>query len=152
MTLTAIPRAALILGLAGLMPFVWAALLSLGLLSVTNWPLPPVLKGDGALIMIRYGGIILPFMSGVLWGFATKADGPRAIAAYALSVLPALWWFFLPGSGVSSALLNLATGFIGLLILDFAYQSWRLAPSWWMSLRVLLTAIVLICLSIGIWA
>ncbi len=152
MNITAIPRAALLLGLAGLIPFFWAALLTLGLLDATNWPLPPVLKGDGQLIMIRYGGIILPFMSGVLWGFATKANGPQAVAAYALSVLPALWWFFLPGSGVSSALLNLATGFIGLLILDFAYQNWRLAPPWWMSLRILLTAVVLICLSIGIWA
>lgn len=152
MMMSAIPRAALLLGLAGLIPFLWAALLSLGALDVTNWPLPPALKGDGRLIMIRYGGIILPFMSGVLWGFATKADGPQAVAAYALSVLPALWWFFLPGSGVSSALVNLATGFIGLLILDFAYHTWRLAPTWWMSLRVLLTAVVLLCLAIGIWS
>jgi SAM-dependent methyltransferase len=33
------------------------------------------------------------------------------------SVLPALWWFFMPGTGVTSALTNLATGFIGLFTL-----------------------------------
>jgi hypothetical protein len=150
MSMSHIPRAALILGLAGLLPFLWAALLILGLVSSSTLPLPSALTGDGKLIMIRYGGIILPFMLGVLWGFATKATGAQAIAAYTLSVLPALWWFFAPGSGMSSALINLATGFVGLLILDYAYHSWRLAPPWWMHLRILLTIIVLACLMIGI--
>lgn len=151
MDITRIPLSALVLGLAGLIPFLWAALLALGLLNAANIPLPPVLTGDGKLIMIRYGGIILPFMSGVLWGFATKASGPQAAVAYALSALPALWWFLMPGTGVMSALINLATGFVGLLILDFTYQRWGLAPKWWMTLRIILTTTVLLCLSIGIW-
>jgi hypothetical protein len=147
-----IPTPALALGLAGLIPFLWAALLCLGLLDPTDLPLPPALKGDGRLIMIRYGGIILPFMSGVLWGFATKANGPQAFAAYSLSVLPALWWFFLPGSGLSSALINLTSGYIGLLVLDFAFQRWGLAPPWWIALRIILTAGVILCLTIGMWS
>jgi hypothetical protein len=151
MILTSIPPAALLLGLAGLVPFLWAALLVLGLPGLVHIPLPPALTGDGTLIMIRYGGIILPFMSGVLWGFATRATGTQAIAAYALSVLPALWWFFAPGSGVNGALINLATGFLGLLLLDYAYQRWGLAPDWWMSLRITLTTLVIVCLGIGIW-
>lgn len=146
-----IPPAAALLGLAGLIPFVWAAMLVLGLGTRAADALPAVLSGEGRLIMIRYGGIILPFMSGVLWGFATKSSGPEAIAAYGLSVLPALWWFFAPGGGVTSALINLATGFAGLLLLDYAYQLWGLAPAWWLRLRIPLTAIVLICLSIGIF-
>lgn len=86
-----IPAVALLLGLAGLIPFIWAALLVLDLFAVPDWPIPQVLLGEGRLIMIRYGGIILPFMSGVLFGFATNARGVQSVAAYALSVLPALW-------------------------------------------------------------
>ncbi|WP_370400099.1 DUF3429 domain-containing protein [Sulfitobacter sp. JB4-11] len=146
-----IPAPALLLGIAGLTPFVWAALLILGLSGGQEANLPPVLSGDGRLIMIRYGGIILPFMSGVLWGFATTATGGRAIAAYGLSVLPALWWFFMPGTGPVSALTNLATGFLAVLILDFFFQRWGLTPAWWMTLRIQLTVMVLACLAIGIW-
>lgn len=146
-----IPYSAFLLGTAGLIPFIWAALLILGLGNRAAPILPAVLTGEGRLIMIRYGGIILPFMSGVLWGFATKAHGAKAMMAYSLSVLPALWWFFMPGAGVTSALINLGTGFIGLLLLDYTYQTWGLAPSWWMRLRVFLTLIVLACLCIGIF-
>lgn len=145
-----IPPAALLLGLAGLIPFIWAALLTLETFPAQSLPLPAVLSGNGKLIMIRYGGIILPFMAGVLWGFATNASGQQAVAAYSLSVLPALWWFFMPGTGVTSALINLATGFAGLLLLDYAFQRWGLAPSWWLSLRLQLTAVVLACIGIGI--
>ena len=146
-----IPASALLLGLAGLIPFLWAALLVLDLFIVPDWSFPQVLQGDGRLLMIRYGGIILPFMSGVLYGFATNARGLQAVAAYSLSVLPAVWWFFMPGLGVTSALTNLCTGFIGLLLLDFAFNRWGLTPSWWIALRVQLTVIVVICLCIGIF-
>lgn len=155
---TRIPAAALLLSLAGLAPFIWAALLVIDIWEVeTAWipdflRLPQVLEGDGRLIMLRYGGIILPFMSGVLWGFATNAAGWRAGAAFGLSVIPALWWFFMPGLGVQSALINLAIGFLALLILDYMFQRWELAPPWWMSLRIQLTVVVLICLAVGVWA
>lgn len=146
-----IPPAAFLLGYAGLIPFLWGALLVLGFSSPGTWPIPDVLQGDGKLIMIRYGGIILPFMSGVLWGFATNARGAQAYAAYALSVLPALWWFFMPGTGASSALINLASGYLGLLLLDYAFYRWDLTPSWWMSLRIQLTSVVILCLIVGIF-
>ena len=152
--MTRIPPAALLLGLAGLIPFFWAALLVLELfpgLTLTEH-LPAPLTGDGRLIMVRYGGIILPFMAGVLWGFATRAETPMmTTAAFTLSVLPALWWFFMPGTGVISALTNLATGFIGVLLLDYAFHRWGLTPRWWIALRVQLTTVVVICLAIGIF-
>jgi hypothetical protein len=146
-----IPSSAFALGFAGLIPFIWGALMSLGYFNSANGNAALALPGDGPLLLVRYGGIILPFMSGVLWGFATNASGPRAFAAYGLSIVPALWWFFAPGTDAPSALINLMTGFGGLLILDFAYQRWGLAPNWWMTLRVPLTVIVLICLGIGAW-
>lgn len=145
-----IPKAALWLGLAGLLPFVWGALLVQGLSPSAEWRLPTALTGDGRVVMLGYGGIILSFMAGVLWGFATKAQGPRAPLAYALSVLPALWWFLAPPASHSAALINLVVGFLGLLALDYVFAKWALTPPWWMALRVLLTAIVVVCLLIGV--
>ncbi|MGR3466668.1 MAG: DUF3429 domain-containing protein, partial [Shimia sp.] len=68
---------------------------------------------------------------------------------YALSTLPALWAFFMVGGGVTAAALALCAGFIGLLGLDYLFSHKGLTPGWWMSLRVLLTALVVICLSLG---
>jgi hypothetical protein len=146
-----IPRAPLLLGLAGLIPFVWGAL------TVLNQPLATWAAANlggrfvGPYIQLFYGAVILSFMSGILWGFATKATGAQAGTGYALSVIPALWAFFMTGGGPVGAGLNLMFGFGGLLILDFAFWRWGLAPEWWMKLRVLLTAIVLASLATGVF-
>ncbi len=84
-------------------------------------------------------------------GYATKAEGSQAATGYALSVIPALWAFFMTGGGPVSAGTNLIFGFAGLLILDYAFSSWRLTPDWWMPLRILLTVIVIICLAVGVF-
>ncbi|PUB14822.1 DUF3429 domain-containing protein [Yoonia sediminilitoris] len=143
--MTAIPRSALILGLAGLLPFLWGALTvlvpSLGAWGQIN------LGGRfiGPYVQLFYGAVILSFMSGVLWGFATKATGRIATAGYVLSVIPALWAFFMTGGGPVTAATNLIVGFLALLLLDWHFWRLKLAPPWWMHLRVLLTTIV--CLS-----
>lgn len=141
-----IPRAPLLLGLAGLIPFIWGA--------ASNHFDPLALWGArwlgprfiGPYIQLFYGSIILAFMSGVLWGFATKAAHRQAATGYALSVIPALWAFFMTGGGPTSASTNLIFGFAGLLILDYYFWAWGLAPRWWMSLRILLSGIVIACL------
>ncbi len=146
-----VPIAPLVLGLAGLIPFVWGALTYL-VPSLADWggqALGP--RFVGPYVQLFYGSVILSFMSGVLWGFATKTTGGKAATGYALSVLPALWAFFMTGGGPVSAGTNLIFGFAGLLILDYAFHSWGLTPEWWMRLRVLLTAIVIACLSVGVF-
>ena len=146
-----IPRAPLILGLAGLLPFLWGALTvlvpDLGLWTAQT--LGP--RFAGPYVMLFYGAVILSFMSGVLWGFATKAEGSRAATGYALSVIPALWAFFMTGGGPVSAGMNLIWGFLGLLLLDMMFSLWRLTPSWWVKLRLLLTSVVVLCLSVGVF-
>ena len=149
--MTRIPPAALILGFLGLVPFVWGALMVLQLFEGLNGQMPAALGGDGRMVMLRYGGIILPFLSGALWGFASTATGSRAAIGFTLSVIPALWWFFMPGTGPNSALINLAIGFVALLLLDYAFHRWGLAPAWWMALRIQLTIVVLACIAIGIF-
>lgn len=146
-----IPFAPLILGLAGLIPFVWGALTYL-VEPLAQWgtqSLGP--RFVGPYVQLFYGSVILSFMSGVLWGFSTKADGARAATGYVLSVIPALWAFFMTGGGPTTAGLNLIFGFLGLLILDFAFSVWGLTPRWWISLRLLLTTIVVLCLSVGVF-
>ncbi|SEK44094.1 Protein of unknown function [Roseovarius nanhaiticus] len=150
--MTAIPRSALILGLAGLIPFIWGALTVLNP-ELGAWTIRAIgPRFAGPYVMLFYGAIILSFMSGVLWGFSTRLEGAQATTGYALSVIPALWAFFTTGGGPSSAGISLMAGFTGLLALDWLFWRYGAAPGWWMQLRVLLTAIVLTCLAIGVFA
>jgi len=138
-----IPRSALLLGLAGLLPFFWGAL-TLLMPALSDWSSARL--GDrmtGATLMIVYGLIILSFMSGVLWGFAAQAPRRQAALGYALSVLPALWAFFSTGGGPVQTASNLCIGFGLLLLLDVFFWRLGLAPRWWMHLRVGLTLAVL---------
>ncbi|MGP6086964.1 DUF3429 domain-containing protein [Antarctobacter jejuensis] len=143
-----IPRAALLLGLAGVLPFAWGALTIL-VPGLQDWGLAHIgPRFVGPYVGLFYGAVILSFMSGVLWGFATKAESNRAATGYALSTLPALWAFFTTGGGESRAAINLIFGFLALLLLDYAFARWGLAPAWWLRLRVLLTTLVVACLAV----
>lgn len=138
-----IPRAALVLGLAGLVPFGWSVL-TVMLPGLADWSVA-VLGGrfTGPYVGLAYGTVILAFMSGVLWGFAARSDGAAAATGYALSVVPALWAFFMVGGGPVSAAINLMAGFAGLLALDWHFWRLGLAPAWWMRLRIGLTGAVI---------
>nr|WP_025063524.1 DUF3429 domain-containing protein [Sulfitobacter guttiformis] len=151
-----IPRAPLLLGLAGLIPFVAGACIATGAMNGLLTAAPDegflfVPQSDGVSLLVLYGTIILSFMSGVLWGFATKTQGPRAILGYVLSVLPAIWALLTAGQSPADRLVYLGAGFAALLLLDFYFYRLELAPPWWMRLRFLLTGIVLVCLTIGRW-
>jgi hypothetical protein len=142
---TRIPRAPLLLGLAGVLPFAWGALTELlPVLGDWSWAaLGP--RVTGRTLLLLYGTVILSFMSGVVWGFATRAEGRQAAVLYALSTVPALWAV---AFGYSALLL--ALGFLALLVLDRHAQASGLAPPWWMRLRVLLTTLVVLCLLPGL--
>jgi Protein of unknown function (DUF3429) len=143
-----IPRSALVLGLAGLIPFLWSAATVL-FPALAGWAgqwLIPLFLGP--YVGIAYGTVILSFMSGVLWGFATRAEGREAAFAYTLSVIPALWVFFMVTDASDNSVIYLAAGFVGLLFLDTTFSVWGLAPAWWLRLRVMLTVVVLACLAL----
>ena len=143
-----IPRAPLWLGLAGLLPFLWGAATLLSS-DLAEWGVRTIgPRFAGPFVLLQYGTIILAFMSGVLWGFATRASGEAATLGYALSVLPALWAFFMVGGGPGTSAIYLIAGFVGLLALDWHFWRQELAPAWWMQLRVLLTVVVVACLSL----
>lgn len=143
-----IPRTPLLLGLAGLVPFLWSALTQLSptLMTWSTRTLGAPMSGSD--VGLAYGVVILSFMSGVLWGFSVRATGPFAPWSYGLSVLPALWAFFMSGMHAHELATGLMVGFVGLLALDWLFAAQGLTPAWWMRLRVLLTATVVGCLAV----
>ncbi len=140
--MNAIPRMPLLLGLAGLIPFIWGALSALSP-TLQSWGLQVFgARFVGPYVSLFYGAVILSFMSGVLWGFAAKLEEKQAATGFFLSVLPALWAFFTTGGGTGKSAVALMIGFLGVLVLDWYF--WRIgaAPEWWMQLRMILTAVV----------
>lgn len=133
------PQIAIILTAAGALPFLVGVAMVLGF-----WP------GEGRALIVAYGVVILSFMSGVLWGLACRG---RENWAYVASTLPALYGFFFalrhPWALEGQAVTHLIVGFLGLLVLDFAYQMRGLAPRWWLTLRLPATAVVVACLWIA---
>ena len=145
-----IPTGALILGLSGVLPFAWGAVTLLSEeafnFGIENFGARFV----GPLIQLSYGVIILCFMSGVLWGFATKMDEKNGSLGYILSVLPALWAFLSMGRGPISDTISLIVGFLAVLLVDRHFYLLKLTPLWWMNLRIPLTFIVISLLALGI--
>lgn len=145
MTGRRIPPAALILGLAGLLPFLWSAATQLSP-ALAGWAaglMPPMFLG--AYVGLTYGTLILAFMSGVLWGFAVRGTEPLP---YALSVVPALWAFFAVTDASDISSIFLITGYLGLVMLDATFAAQGLAPGWWLRLRLPLTAVTVACLAV----
>ena len=145
-----IPTGALILGLSGVLPFAWGAVTLLSEeafnFGIENFGARFV----GPLIQLSYGVIILCFMSGVLWGFATKMDEKNGTLGYILSVLPALWAFLSMGRGPISDTISLIVGFLAVLLIDRHFYLLKLTPLWWMNLRIPLTFLVISLLGLGI--
>ena len=134
-----VPRPALLLGWAGVIPFA-------GLAAATMFGSPA--EFDPRTLLLSYAALILSFMGGAQWGLTTAAlsGTERGWRGYVVSVVPALvaWVALLIGGRAGS--LVLATSFVALL----AYDLWTVrngyAPRWYASLRLQLTAAVAVLL------
>ena len=145
-----IPNSGLILGLSGLIPFFWGTVTSLDF-ALENLKLIGLSEEyTGSRINLIYGTIILAFMSGVLWGFAANVGDKRQPIGFILSVLPALWAFFTFNGLLINPLAGLIIGFLGVFAIDVRFHYWQLTPEWWLSLRCILTLLVIICLSLNL--
>lgn len=140
-----IPAPALLLGLCGLIPFLYAAAATLAPDLRISPTFAPIAVFD------VYGVVIFCFMAGCLWGFAAK-DGADLMKWLGLSVIPAIAIFYAILLADAALIVALMVGFPALLILDIAFARAGLAPDWWLPLRYLLTAVVTACLAIGAFA
>ncbi len=146
--MTGIPRTPLLIGLVGLIPFAWSALTVL-YDPLAAWSIRSMgARFTGPYVGVFYGAVILAFGSGILFGFATRSRGGTASLGYLLSVPPAAWAFYSTGGGHQSAALNLCIGFLGILGVDAFFARYRLAPDWWMALRVPFSLFAVLCLLI----
>lgn len=138
-----IPRGAAIFGILGIVPFLAGA-------SLARWPFAhPMLAAmaQDDWLLLHYATVILCFLSGVLWGFATRTEGREAGLAYTFAVLPALY--------ATTALLPIhdhrveamIVGYGATLVLDFWFWNEGIAPLWWMRFRAILTVVVLASLA-----
>jgi hypothetical protein len=145
-----VPAPAVAIGLAGLLPFLYGALLVL----VPPGTLPTfgVVASDptgGATMLERFGAAILGFMGGCLWGFASARPGGPSLAALLAASVPALIAFLALQDDVRMSCLWLAVGFAVLQAIDVGMHRAALVPDYWLALRLPLTAIVLACLLVG---
>ena len=126
----AIPPVVMIYGVLGLAPFLAPPLVGL---------LAPDLSRLAATGLALYGGLILSFLGGARWGIAVAEDQPRA-ATVTLAMIPTLVGLallLLPPAAQTAKLVGLAAALTVHLVWDLRSLG---LPSWYASLRTLLTA------------
>ena len=141
------PQLALLLGYAGLLPFVFGAL---GI-----WLIPLGWRTFVLDAVLDYAAVILAFMGAIHWGLAMRAGASegRAQLQLGLSVIPPLLgWVAIAGGLTTSLVLPIFLfAFIGLYLGDLHAVRAGLAPRWYPALRTPLTLVV--CLSLLVaWA
>ncbi|MBI4723915.1 MAG: DUF3429 domain-containing protein [Rhodomicrobium sp.] len=134
------PLPAIVLGLAGMIPF------AAGALAVC---FSPESKAEAAVALLIYGAVILSFLGGIRWGFAVLEGRGAGWTAYGLGAVPSL----------AAWLGALNPGPAGLLVLALALSLWfffeRVAPpalalpAWYMPLRAALTALAVLALTVA---
>lgn len=141
-----LPFLAVLLGLAGLIPFLGGSYAALAYADEG--------RRMGLLALAAYGAVILSFLGGVHWGIALQAGGAQTVHAqrsrYALGVLPSLigWagllvvFLGLPKTG----LLVLIAGFVATTVTEARGTKLGWVPAAYMGLRWLLSVIVVVCL------
>lgn len=145
-----VPFPAAALGFAGLIPFVYGvAMLFAAPGSLPTLGFFPSDATGGVLILERFGAAILGFMGGCLWGFASSREGGPTLALLAATAVPAFLAFIAIRDVPATSCLWLAFGFVVLQAIDVAFQRTGVAPEYWLSLRLPLTAGVMACLLIG---
>lgn len=137
------PLEARILGAGGVIPLVAGVVMAFAAPEPFGFPL--------VRTTLVYAAMILSFLGGIHWGFASSALARNAVELNAprilgLSVLPPLagWVALLLPNTFAAPLL--AACFASVLLLDRATDRLGYAPRWWMRLRIWLTSVVVVLL------
>ncbi|MDO9625658.1 MAG: DUF3429 domain-containing protein [Pseudomonas sp.] len=141
------PQLAVLLGVAGLLPFVSGAL---GI-----WVIPLGWRPFVLEALLDFSALILAFMGAIHWGLAMRAEetDEHAQIQLGLSVIPPLlgWLAISVGLPMELALPTLLIAFVGLYFADVHAVKLGLAPRWYSSLRMPLTVVVSLSLLLA-WA
>lgn len=142
----AIPQPALILGLAGLIPFVVAAI-------ATLLPDAGVSSAWATNSLGAYGAVILSFLGGVKWGvLLNDKAGLKLWRPIILSVIPSLiaWVaLLLPAIAMLSII---AAAMVWQYFLDTKSVNQKKLPEWYGRLRTILTTGAVLSLLAGLIA
>ena len=123
-----IPRLAIWLGYAGLLPFLITAF--------GAWVAPAEWRGTALLALAAYGAVILSFLGAVHWGFVMCAPAEAATAPrLVLGVAPALigWVGLLPPA--APGLVVLALGILATTTMEAVAAGRGLLPEGYLRLR-----------------
>ncbi len=140
-----LPKLAIFLGIAGIIPFAF-----FGILSVGQSPVSALAAARG---LVGYGAVILAFLGGVHWGFTL--DEPE-LARFVrirltLGVVPALiGWAAILASLVAEAGLGLAiliAGFVATVVIEWRGHKLGLVPGGYMLLRWGISIVVIAILT-----
>lgn len=145
-----LPPIAMLLGIAGLIPFF---VCSLGALA----GLPPYAE-QSLVALAAYGAVVLAFLGGVHWGFGLDEAGSPSSeiqrARFGFGVLPALLgWVALLITFLGyarSALVVLLIGFVLTTVMEARGSRGGYVPKGYMGLRWVLTAVVIVLL-VSVW-
>ncbi len=143
-TLRDVPRPALILGFAGLVPFILGA--------VGAWALEAERAGLAIPLQFFYASAVLSFLGAVHWGLAMADYGAVSRASwgrFAWGVVPALAGWLL--TALESAPIHmgmaLTAAFPIVLVADLVAAGRGLAPPWYPALRIPLTLVATLSLA-----
>ena len=137
---------AILLGAAGLLPFVGCSLIGLAA--------QDVYARIALLGLVAYGAVILSFLGGVHWGLALAAGDAQTVRTqrlrFGLGVVPSLiGWAALLVMGLGwpkTALLVLAAGFVATTIAEARGTRAGMVPPAYMAVRWVLSIVVIVLL------
>ncbi|WP_022962452.1 DUF3429 domain-containing protein [Halopseudomonas pelagia] len=137
------PPLAVVLGLAGLAPFIGGAL---GL-----WVIPEAWRSRVMEELLSYAAVILAFMGAIHWGLAMRAEesSDKAPIQLGLSVIPPLLGWFALSLPINLALPVFFLAFGALYFADLWAVNHGLAPVWYPALRKPLSIVVTISLAVA---
>ncbi|MBZ2169677.1 MULTISPECIES: DUF3429 domain-containing protein [Marinobacter] len=134
-----VSRIAVLVGLAGLVPFL-AGVLSLYLL--------PQYHGSILYWFYLYSAGILAFMAGVYWPIAMQLGDRTYPQSPVVTIVLSQVFFLTAGLGlippVGAQVFIYTAAFVGLCLVDVKWMK-SFWPSWYLRLRLLLTSVVVVC-------
>ncbi len=137
------PGLALILSLAGTLPFIAGA--------ATLWFGPAAYAAPALHAIITYAAVILSFLGGIQWGIGVSVSetAPKsAQSLFLLSVVPSLLSWAMLFIDTSAARLIVSIFLFGFVwLIDGLLHLQKLIPNWFFRLRSIITPIVIASLT-----